>query len=41
MDDASKRDVFSKEKLKDEQIYYLHGIGFAKLNDKELWFCHE
>lgn len=41
MDDASKRDIFSKEKLKDEQIYYLQGIGFAKLNDKDLWFCHE
>jgi glutamyl-tRNA synthetase len=40
MDDASRKDVFSVEKLKDEQIYYLQGIGFVKLNDKEFWFCH-
>jgi glutamyl-tRNA synthetase len=41
MGDASKKDVFTKEKLKDEQIYFMKSIGFAKLNDKELWFCHE
>jgi len=41
MDDASEKDIFFKEKLKDEQIYFMKGIGFAKLNGKELWFCHE
>lgn len=41
MDDASKKKVFTKEKLENEKIYSLKDVGFAKLNDKTLWFCHE
>jgi glutamyl-tRNA synthetase len=40
MDDASESKIFTKEKLENEKIYFLKDIGYAKLNDKELWFCH-
>jgi glutamyl-tRNA synthetase len=41
MNDASKKKIFTKNKLENEKIYFLKDIGFAKLNDKELWFCHD
>lgn len=41
MNDATKKKIFVKDKLKDEAIYYLKDVGFAKLNDKTLWFCHD
>lgn len=41
MSDASEKPVYSAEKLENEKIYFLKGIGFAKLNDKTLWFCHD
>ncbi len=41
MNDSSEINVYTKEKLKDEQIYFLDGIGYTKLNLKTLWFCHK
>lgn len=40
MDDATRKKIFTKDKLENENIYLLKDVGFAKLNDKELWFCH-
>ena len=40
MNDASEREIYTKDKLENEKIYFLKGIGFAKLNDKVLWFAH-
>ncbi|MBS3094621.1 hypothetical protein J4474_03065 [Candidatus Pacearchaeota archaeon] len=41
MDNATTKKIFTKEKLQDEKIYFLHRIGFAKLNGKILWFAHD
>lgn len=41
MDDASEKKIFTKDKLENEKIFFLKDIGFAKLNEKVLWFCHE
>jgi len=41
MDNASESKIYTKEKLESEKIYFLKEIGFAKLNDKTMWFCHE
>jgi len=41
MGDASERKIYFTDKLENEKIYFLRSIGFAKLNDKTLWFCHE
>jgi len=41
MDDASESKIFTKDKLENEKIYFLKDIGYTKLNDKTLWFCHE
>lgn len=41
MDDASEKKIYTKEKLENEKIYFLKDIGYAKLNDKTLWFCHD
>ncbi len=41
MDDASEKNIYTNEELENEKIYSLNGIGYAKLNDKTLWFCHE
>ncbi|MEI7719024.1 MAG: glutamate--tRNA ligase family protein [archaeon] len=40
MDDALEKKIYTKEKLENEKIYFLKDVGFAKLNDKTLWFCH-
>ena len=40
MDDASEKPIYTKEKLENEKIYFLKNIGFAKLNEKTLWFAH-
>lgn len=40
MDDASKKEIFFQEELKNKNIYFLKEIGFAKLNDTALWFSH-
>lgn len=40
-DDASENKIYTKEKLENEKIYFLKDIGFAKLNDKTLWFAHD
>ncbi len=41
MDDATRKKIFTKDKLENENIYLLKDVGFAKLNDRELWFCHD
>ncbi len=41
MDDATKRKIYTKEKLELDKIYFFKDIGFAKMNEKELWFCHD
>jgi len=40
-DDASESKIYTKEKLENEKIYFLKDIGFVKLNDKTLWYCHD
>jgi glutamyl-tRNA synthetase len=40
MDDASEKKIYTKEKLENEKIYFLKNVGYAKLNDKTLWFSH-
>jgi len=40
MDDASESKIYTKDKLENEKIYFLKDIGYTKLNDTTLWFCH-
>jgi len=41
MDNAMKQEIFTKDKLENEKIYFIKNIGFAKLNEDVLWFGHD
>ncbi|MEM4702935.1 MAG: glutamate--tRNA ligase family protein [Candidatus Pacearchaeota archaeon] len=42
MPNASKKKAFVKVKeVKEGEILYFEGFGYARLNGKEFWFCHK